>query len=115
MLLADMLQQARVCFCFKSRKQCHSENDSFLQLSRVRGNSNSFCASLQTPVRGSSKVQAHDTLLIFVLCFKVMEEKTSALDNPSSDGYQFADQGTSHLQALLHTIQYRKTLKAHCE
>jgi hypothetical protein len=36
---AEMLQQAHVCCCFKSRKQCHSESDSFLQLSRVRENS----------------------------------------------------------------------------
>jgi len=39
MLLADMLQRVRVCCCFKYRKQCHSENDSFLQLSRIRENS----------------------------------------------------------------------------
>jgi hypothetical protein len=84
MLLADTLQQARVYFCFKSRKQCHSENDSFLQLSRVRGNSNAFCASPQIPVRGSSKVQLKGTLLIFVLYFKTMEEKTGTLDNFNS-------------------------------
>ena len=46
----------------------------------------SFCASLQTPVRGSRKIHLKGSLLIFVLYFRAKEDNSGTADNHISEG-----------------------------